>query len=114
MGEYEYEFKRFIGKPLPLKMLGYLSVEEMAENMTDVISMIRLSCGTIMLQAVPDENTLELANEIQNQRYEIQGRGIQFWYDGHVKTKEQCREDSKDSRIPQEDHEESRGYGGNH
>ena len=73
MGEYEKEFRGFIGKPLPLKMLGYLSVEEMAENMTDVISMIRLSCGTIMLQAVPDENTLELANEIQNQRHRDKG-----------------------------------------
>ena len=73
MGEYDKEFRGFIGKPLPLKILGYLSVEEMAENMTDVISMIRLSCGTIMLQAVPDENTLELANEIQNQRYRDEG-----------------------------------------
>ena len=73
MGEYEKEFRGFIGKPLPLKILGYLSVEEMAENMTDVISMIRLSCGTIMLQAVPDENTLELANEIQNQKYTNEG-----------------------------------------
>ena len=69
MGEYEKEFRGFIGKPLPLKILGYLSVEEMAENMTDVISMIRLSCGTIMLQAVPDENTLE----IQNQKYTSEG-----------------------------------------
>ena len=71
--EYERDFKGFIGKPLPLKILGYLSVQEMAENMTDVISMIRLSDGTVMLQAVPDENTLELANEIQNQRYNNEG-----------------------------------------
>ena len=51
--EYERDFKGFIGKPLPLKLLGYLSVQEMAENMTDVINTIRLSDGTIMLQAVP-------------------------------------------------------------
>ena len=45
MGEYEKEFRIFIGKPLPLKMLGYLSVEEMAENMTDVISSIKRLLG---------------------------------------------------------------------
>ena len=71
--EYERDFKGFIGKPLPLKLFGYLTVQEMAENMTDVISMIRLSNGTIMLQAVPDETTLELASEIQNQRYNNEG-----------------------------------------
>ena len=57
--EYERDFKGFIGKPLPLKILGYLSVQEMAENMTDVINMIKLSDGTIMLQAVPDESTTQ-------------------------------------------------------
>lgn len=71
--EYERDFKGFIGKPLPLKLLGYLSVQEMAENMTDVINTIRLSDGTIMLQAVPDESTMQLANEIQNQRYNNEG-----------------------------------------
>ena len=71
--QYERDFKSFIGKPLPLKILGYLSVEEMAEHMTDVINMIKLSNGTIMLQAVPDDSTLELANEIQNQRYTNEG-----------------------------------------
>ena len=73
IGEYERDFKGLIGKPLPLKILGYNSVQEMAENMTDVISMIRLSDGNIMLQAVPDDSTLELANEIQNQRYTNEG-----------------------------------------
>ena len=71
--EYERDFKGFIGKPLPLKILGYLSVQEMAENMTDVINMIKLSDGNIMLQAVPDESTMQLANEIQNQRYTNEG-----------------------------------------
>ena len=68
---FEEKFKDLIGEPLPLRLLGYHSVLQMAENMSDVINMIRLYNGAIVLQAVPDKSTREHWNEIQSQKGRI-------------------------------------------
>lgn len=69
--KFEEKFKDILGEPLPLRLLGYHSVLKMAENMSDVINMIRLYSGAIVLQAVPDKNTREHWNEIQSQKGRI-------------------------------------------
>ena len=73
LDEFPREFRSNVGTQIPFKLLGYSSLMEMVEDMTDVVRIVQLNDGTPMLQAVPDERTKELAKEIQNQKLNNEG-----------------------------------------
>ena len=69
MEEFDREYRGLIGLPIPYKMLGCVDLLGLAEKFNDVLQVVNVD-GVTFLQAVPDDSTLEFANDVQMQRSE--------------------------------------------
>ena len=70
--EFDREFKSTVGKPVPYKLLGCSDYMDLAEKFNDVIQVVNVD-GVTFLQGVPDDSTLEFANDVQNQMSRTDG-----------------------------------------
>ncbi|XP_074858975.1 tudor domain-containing protein 5 [Carettochelys insculpta] len=66
--QLESEYLYMIGKPLPLRTLGYQSTMELVKDMPDVINICPCRDGSVFLKVIADEATRGMANLVARQR----------------------------------------------
>ncbi|NWS63387.1 TDRD5 protein, partial [Chunga burmeisteri] len=66
--ELEQEYMAMIGKPLPLRDLGFRSTLELVADMPEVVTVCPYEKGTFILKAVADEATKAIAALVARQR----------------------------------------------
>ncbi|XP_072854270.2 tudor domain-containing protein 5 isoform X1 [Pogona vitticeps] len=64
----EQEFKSMIGEQLPFRALGYSSVMELVQDMPDVVNICPQRNGIVILKAIADESTKEIASLVAKQK----------------------------------------------
>ncbi|KFP21305.1 Tudor domain-containing protein 5, partial [Egretta garzetta] len=63
-----------IGKPLPLRDLGFRSVLELVAEMPEVVRVCPYEKGTFVLKAIADETTKAIAKLVARQRRSARAR----------------------------------------
>ncbi|XP_068273153.1 tudor domain-containing protein 5 isoform X2 [Nyctibius grandis] len=66
--ELEQEYMAMIGKPLPLRDLGFQSTMELVAHMPGVVRVCPYEKGTFILKAVADESTKAIAKLVARQK----------------------------------------------
>ncbi|KAM6327711.1 tudor domain-containing protein 5-like [Podargus strigoides] len=66
--ELEQEYVAMIGKPLPLRDLGFQSTLELVADMPEVVRVCPYEKGTFILKAIPDESTNAVFNLVAKQK----------------------------------------------
>ncbi|XP_067388495.1 tudor domain-containing protein 5 isoform X2 [Emydura macquarii macquarii] len=66
--QLEQEYLSMIGRPLPLRTLGYRSTMELVMDMPDVVSICPCRDGSVILKAIADEATRGIANLVARQK----------------------------------------------
>uniref|UniRef100_A0A8C0H171 Tudor domain-containing protein 5 n=1 Tax=Chelonoidis abingdonii TaxID=106734 RepID=A0A8C0H171_CHEAB len=74
--QLEQEYLTMIGKPLPLRMLGYRSTMELVKDMPDVVSICSCRDGCVVLKVIADETTRGLASLVAKQRTSSKAQNI--------------------------------------
>ncbi|NXE49433.1 TDRD5 protein, partial [Casuarius casuarius] len=72
--QLEQEYMAMIGRPLPLPDLGFQSTMELVADMPEVVRICRPSKGTVILKAIADETTKDIAKLIAKQKTSIKTR----------------------------------------
>nr|XP_009481742.1 PREDICTED: tudor domain-containing protein 5 [Pelecanus crispus] len=66
--QLEQEYVAMIGKPLPLRDLGFRSTLELVADMPEVVRVCSYEKGTFVLKAIADETTKAIAKLVARQR----------------------------------------------
>ncbi|NWQ76353.1 TDRD5 protein, partial [Columbina picui] len=66
--QLEQEYKAMIGRPLPLRDLGFQSTLELVADMPEVIRVCPYEKGTFILKAIADETTKGIAKLVARQK----------------------------------------------
>ncbi|XP_050756954.1 tudor domain-containing protein 5 isoform X1 [Gymnogyps californianus] len=66
--QLEQEYMAMIGKPLPLRDLGFQSTLELVADMPEVVRVCPYEQGTFILKAIADETTKAIAKLVARQR----------------------------------------------
>ncbi|XP_019386471.1 PREDICTED: tudor domain-containing protein 5 isoform X2 [Crocodylus porosus] len=66
--QLEQEYLLMMGKPLPLRSLGFRSPMELVLDMPDVVSICPYRHGNVVLKAIADEDTVRIANLVARQK----------------------------------------------
>ncbi|KAM4655503.1 tudor domain-containing protein 5 [Amazona ochrocephala] len=66
--QLEHEYMAMIGKPLPVRDLGFQSTLELVANMPEVVRICTYEKGTFILKAIADETTKAIAKLVARQR----------------------------------------------
>ncbi|NXG65918.1 TDRD5 protein, partial [Hemiprocne comata] len=66
--ELECDYMAMIGKPLPLRDLGFRSTLELVANMPEVVRVCPYEKGTFILRAIADESTKTIAQLVAKQK----------------------------------------------
>nr|XP_009937913.1 PREDICTED: tudor domain-containing protein 5 [Opisthocomus hoazin] len=66
--QLEQEYKAMIGKPLPVRDLGYRSTLELVADMPEVVRVCPYEKGTFVLKAIADETTEAIAKLVARQK----------------------------------------------
>ncbi|XP_058256470.1 tudor domain-containing protein 5 isoform X1 [Hemibagrus wyckioides] len=66
--ELRKDYQNMLGHPIPLRVLGFHSVLDMAKEMADTLHLDYNLDGTVMLKAIFDENTKDMEELISKQR----------------------------------------------
>ncbi|XP_010282370.1 PREDICTED: tudor domain-containing protein 5 [Phaethon lepturus] len=72
--QLEQEYVTMIGKPLPLRDLGFQSTLELVADMPEVVRVCPYEKGTFILKAVADETTKAIAKLVARQRRSARAR----------------------------------------
>nr|XP_009671025.1 PREDICTED: tudor domain-containing protein 5 [Struthio camelus australis] len=72
--QLEQEYVAMIGKPLPLRDLGFQSTMELVADMPEVVRVSLHGKGTFILKAVADETTKDIAKLIAKQKTSVKTR----------------------------------------
>ncbi|NXK10648.1 TDRD5 protein, partial [Herpetotheres cachinnans] len=72
--QLEQEYMAMIGKPLPLRDLGFQSTLELVANMPEVVRVCPYEKGTFILKAIADETTKAIAKLVARQRKSARAR----------------------------------------
>ncbi|NWH26260.1 TDRD5 protein, partial [Grus americana] len=67
-GQLEQEYMAMIGKPLPLRDLGFKSTLELVADMPEVVRVCPYEKGTFILKGIADETTKAIAKLVARQR----------------------------------------------
>ncbi|NXI94699.1 TDRD5 protein, partial [Psophia crepitans] len=73
-GQLEQEYMAMIGKPLPLRDLGFQSTLELVADMPEVVRVCPYEKGTVILKAIADETTKAIAKLIARQKGNARAR----------------------------------------
>uniref|UniRef100_A0A452I9J9 Tudor domain-containing protein 5 n=1 Tax=Gopherus agassizii TaxID=38772 RepID=A0A452I9J9_9SAUR len=74
--QLEQEYLTMIGKPLPLRTLGYRSTMELVKDMPDVVNICSCRDGCVVLKVIADETTRGLASLVAKQRTSSKAQNI--------------------------------------
>ncbi|XP_030351674.1 tudor domain-containing protein 5 [Strigops habroptila] len=66
--QLEHEYMAMIGRPLPVRDLGYQSTLELVADMPEVVRICPYEKGTFILKAIADETTKAIAKLVARQR----------------------------------------------
>ncbi|XP_009461877.1 PREDICTED: tudor domain-containing protein 5 [Nipponia nippon] len=72
--QLEQEYMAMIGKPLPLRDLGFRSTLELVADMPEVVRVCPYEKGTFVLKAIADETTKAIAKLVARQRRSTRAR----------------------------------------
>ncbi|XP_025956893.2 tudor domain-containing protein 5 isoform X5 [Dromaius novaehollandiae] len=72
--QLEQEYMAMIGRPLPLPDLGFQSTMELVADMPEVVRICHHSKGTLILKAIADETTKDIAKLIAKQKTSVKTR----------------------------------------
>ncbi|XP_059678247.1 tudor domain-containing protein 5 [Gavia stellata] len=72
--QLEQEYMAMIGKPLPLRDLGFQSTLELVADMPEVVRVCPYEKGTFILKAIADETTKAIAKLVARQRRSARAR----------------------------------------
>ncbi|NXU30402.1 TDRD5 protein, partial [Thalassarche chlororhynchos] len=72
--QLEQEYMAMIGKPLPLRDLGFRSTLELVADMPEVVRVCPYEKGTFILKAIADETTKAIAKLVARQRRSARAR----------------------------------------
>ncbi|XP_055580928.1 tudor domain-containing protein 5 [Falco biarmicus] len=72
--QLEQEYIAMIGRPLPLRDLGFQSTLELVSNMPEVVRVCPYEKGTFILKAIADETTKAIARLVARQRKSARAR----------------------------------------
>ncbi|NXF40648.1 TDRD5 protein, partial [Nyctibius bracteatus] len=72
--ELEQEYMGMIGKPLPLRDLGFQSTLELVAHMPEVVRVCPYEKGTFILKAIADETTKAIAELVAKQKRSAKAR----------------------------------------
>nr|XP_025042385.1 tudor domain-containing protein 5 isoform X1 [Pelodiscus sinensis] len=72
--QLESEYLSMIGRPLPLRTLGYQSTMELVKDMPDVVSISSSKDGSVVLKVIADEATRGIANLVARQKTSTKAR----------------------------------------
>ncbi|XP_074952998.1 tudor domain-containing protein 5 isoform X2 [Phalacrocorax aristotelis] len=72
--QLEQEYMAMIGKPLPLRDLGFRSTLELVADMPEVVRVCPYEKGTFVLKAIADETTKSIAKLVARQRRSARAR----------------------------------------
>ncbi|XP_053929663.1 tudor domain-containing protein 5 isoform X2 [Cuculus canorus] len=72
--QLEKEYVAMIGKPLPLRDLGFQSTLELMAKMPEVVRICSGEKGTFTLKAIADETTKGIANLVARQKKSVKSR----------------------------------------
>ncbi|NWI21643.1 TDRD5 protein, partial [Crypturellus soui] len=89
--QLEHEYRAMIGKPLPLGELGFLSTMELVAGMPEVVTICPLGKDAVILRAVADETTKDIAKLISKQRTSVKARSAAPKANGFRSSKNQQR-----------------------
>ncbi|XP_075616523.1 tudor domain-containing protein 5 isoform X3 [Balearica regulorum gibbericeps] len=73
-GQLEQEYMAMIGKPLPLRDLGFKSTLELVADMPEVVRVCPYEKGTFILKGIADETTKAIAELVARQRRNARAR----------------------------------------
>ncbi|XP_039342597.1 tudor domain-containing protein 5 isoform X3 [Mauremys reevesii] len=74
--QLEQEYRTMIGKPLPLRTLGYRSTMELVKDMPDVVNICSGRDGCLVLKVIADETTRGMASLVAKQRTSSKVRNV--------------------------------------
>ncbi|XP_066480631.1 tudor domain-containing protein 5 [Tiliqua scincoides] len=66
--QLERDYRSMIGEPLPFRALGYQSIMELLVDMPDVVKICRSADGSVILKAIADESTKDIASLVARQK----------------------------------------------
>ncbi|NXS69744.1 TDRD5 protein, partial [Pandion haliaetus] len=72
--QLEQEYMAMIGKPLPLRDLGFQSTLELVADMPEVVRVCPYEKGNFILKAIADETTKAVAKLVAKQRRSVRAR----------------------------------------
>ncbi|XP_069835755.1 tudor domain-containing protein 5 isoform X2 [Dendropsophus ebraccatus] len=74
--ELERDYRTMVGSPLPLRALDYRSTMELLLDMPDVVKVCTGVDGSVMLSAVVNEETKDMAELVSRQKISVKRKGI--------------------------------------
>ncbi|XP_059584346.1 tudor domain-containing protein 5 isoform X3 [Alligator mississippiensis] len=74
--QLEQEYLSMMGKPLPLRSLGYRSTMELVLDMPDVVKIFPYRHGNVVLEAIADEDTVRIASLVARQKIKPKTRNV--------------------------------------
>ncbi|NXW44020.1 TDRD5 protein, partial [Nyctiprogne leucopyga] len=80
--QLEQEFMAMIGKPLPLRDLGFRSTLELVADMPEVVRVCPYEKGTFILKAIADETTKAIAQLVARQKRSARAQKGSAWRAG--------------------------------
>ncbi|XP_028939610.1 tudor domain-containing protein 5, partial [Antrostomus carolinensis] len=85
--QLEKEFMAMIGKPLPLRDLGFQSTLELVADMPEVVRVCPYEKGTFILKAIADETTKAIAQLVARQKRSTRAQKGTAWKAGAASPK---------------------------